>query len=207
MNCNIIKDLLPSYIDGICSKETVTTIEKHIDHCQACKDTMQTMQQEPIEQNVETNVAAAKKPFKRINQKRRFQVIIATMMTFVLTIIGSQVVQNVGAVNDFIFPKFFAIVDIDDGMEDWQSISFTDFNFHNQDYLEYGRIFGNKEIVNDANNENGALLRVKDEEGNIIIDEFQLSPGKSIKLKDLKRGEKYYFEIKAPPGRFLINAV
>ena len=64
-----------------------------------------------------------------------------------------------------------------------------------------------KRIVNDANSESNVFLRVKDEKGNVIIDEFQISPGKSIKLEKLKRGEKYYFEIKAPPGRFFINAV
>ena len=51
------------------------------------------------------------------------------------------------------------------------------------------------------------LLRVKDVKGNIIIDEIQISPGKSIKLEDLKKNKKYFFEIKAPQGRYSINAV
>lgn len=206
MNCNIIKDLLPSYIDGISSEETVAAIEKHIEHCQGCKDTMHMMQQ-PTIQIVETNVEAAKKPFKLINKKRRYQVIIAILMTFMITTIGNLVVQEVGVVRNFFFPKVSATLQLKEGMEDWQSISFTDFNFNNQDYLQYGRLFGEKEIVNDGNSDSDVLLRVKDEKGNVIIDEFQLSPGKSIKLKDLKRGEKYYFEIKAPPGFFAINAV
>ena len=154
-----------------------------------------------------TNVAAAKEPFKRINKKRRFQVITAIIMTFMLTIIGALVVENVGVVKDFFFPKVTAIVNIEDDMENWQSISFSDFHFNDQDYLIYGSLFGEKRIVNDANSESDVFLRVKDEKGNIIIDEFQISPGKSIKLEKLKRGEKYYFEIKAPPGRFFINAV
>ena len=48
MNCNIINDLMPSYIDNICSKETVAAIEEHIEHCQECKETMQLMQQPPV---------------------------------------------------------------------------------------------------------------------------------------------------------------
>ena len=206
MNCNIIKDLIPSYIDRICSKETVAAIEEHIEHCQECKKTMQLMAQPPVKKNV-TNVAAAKEPFKRINKKRRFQVITAIIMTFMLTIIGALVVENVGVVKDFFFPKVTAIVNIEDDMENWQSISFSDFHFNDQDYLIYGSLFGEKRIVNDANSENDVFLRVKDEKGNIIIDEFQISPGKSIKLKNLKRGKKYFLEIKAPPGRFFINAV
>ncbi|MGE7954884.1 zf-HC2 domain-containing protein [Lysinibacillus xylanilyticus] len=206
MNCNIIKDLMPSYIDQVCSKETVTAIEEHIEQCQKCKKALQLMQQPPVKK-IETNVAVAKEPFKRINKKRRFQVITAILMTFILTIIGSLVVQDVGVVNDFFFPKVYANVDIEDGMEDWQSIRFTDFHFNDQDYLMYGRLFGEKKIVNDANSESDVLLRVKDAKGDVIIDEILIPPGKSVKLEDLKRGEKYYLEIKASPGHFTINAV
>ena len=206
MNCNIIKDLIPSYIDRICSKETGAAIEEHIEHCQECKKTMQLMAQPPVKKNV-TNVAAAKEPFKRINKKRRFQVITAIIMTFMLTIIGALVVENVGVVKDFFFPKVSAIIEIEDGMEDWESIHFTDFHFNNQDYLMYGRLFGKKEIVNSAYNESEVLLRVKDEKGDVIIDEFLISLGKGVKLDGLKRKEKYFFEIKAPPGRFTINAI
>ena len=129
MNCNIINDLMPSYIDSICSKETGAAIEEHIEHCQECKKTMQLMAQPPVKKNV-TNVAAAKEPFKRINKKRRFQVITAIIMTFMLTIIGALVVENVGVVKDFFFPKVTAIVNIEDDMENWQSISFSDFHFN-----------------------------------------------------------------------------
>ena len=111
MNCNIIKDLLPSYIDGICSEETVAAVEKHIEHCQGCKDTMQMMKQ-PTVQIVETNVEAAKEPFKRINKKRRFQVITAIVLSFMICIIGYQVVQNVGIVNQLFFPKVMAVAEI-----------------------------------------------------------------------------------------------
>ncbi|GIN93195.1 hypothetical protein J6TS1_43520 [Siminovitchia terrae] len=57
-------------------------------------------------------------------------------------------------------------------------ISFSDFNFNDQDYL-YGSLFGKKELINDANNESDVLLRVKDDKGNVIIDEFQVSSDKS----------------------------
>ncbi|MFJ7732182.1 zf-HC2 domain-containing protein [Lysinibacillus sp. NPDC097231] len=206
MNCNIIKDLLPSYIDGICSEDTVAAIEKHIEHCQGCKDTTQKMQQ-PTVQIVETNVEAAKEPFKRINKKRRFQVITAIMMTFILTIIGFQVVQDVGVVHQFFFPKVIAIAHITDDREEWQSISFSADLINDQDYVIYDSLFWKKEIINDANNENDVLLRVKDEKGDVIIDEILIPLGKGVKLDGLKRKEKYFFEIKAPQGRFSINAV
>ncbi|MEB2301647.1 zf-HC2 domain-containing protein [Lysinibacillus xylanilyticus] len=206
MNCNIIKDLIPSYIDGISSEETVAAIEKHIEHCQGCKDTLQMMQQSTV-QIVETNVKDAKEPFKLINKKRRYQVIIAILMTFILTIIGSLVVQDVGVVNQFFFPMVTGDANIMDDSEGWQSISFSADLINSQDYVIYDSLFWKKEIINTANNESDVLLRVKDEKGDVIIDEILIPLGKGVKLDGLKRKEKYFFEIKAPPGRFIINAV
>ncbi|HHW35698.1 MAG TPA: hypothetical protein GXX18_00085 [Bacillales bacterium] len=205
MNCNIIKDLLPSYIDGICSEETAIEVEKHIGNCVECKHYMHAMQQ-PTKHIIETNVEVAKEPFKRIVKKRRLQVMTAIVLTFMMTVIGYQVVQNVGAVNQFFFPKVYAIADITDDSEEWRNISFTDYNFNNQDYVVYDSLFWKKEVISDANNESDVLLRVKDEKGNVILEEFHISPGKSFKLGDLKRNKKYFFEIKAPQGRFNINA-
>ena len=206
MNCNIIKDLLPSYIDGICSEDTVVAIEKHIEHCQGCKETMHIMQQ-PTIQIVETNVKTAKEPFKLINKKRRYQVIIAILMTFMITTISTLVVQEVGVVNQFFFPMAMGDAFITDDREEWQSVSFSDDLINYQDYVIYDSLFWKKEIINSANNESDVLLRVKDEKGDVIIDEILIPLGKGVKLEGLKRKEKYFFEIKALQGRFSINAV
>ena len=206
MNCNIIRDLLPSYIDGICSEETVAEVEKHIFNCADCKKIMRTMQL-PAKDAIETNFEEAKKPFKRINKKRRLQVVIASLMTFMITIIGHQVVQDVGVVNQFFFPKVHGIVEITDDNEEWRGISFSHDLINTQDYVIYDSFFWTKEVINDANNESDVLLRVKDEQGNIIVDEFQISPGNGMQFKKLKRNKKYFFEIKAPQGRYSINAV
>ena len=37
MNCNIIKDLIPLYIDGCCSEESEKVVEEHINDCNECK--------------------------------------------------------------------------------------------------------------------------------------------------------------------------
>ena len=34
--CDIIQDLMPSYIDGICSESSKNLIEKHIKECEVC---------------------------------------------------------------------------------------------------------------------------------------------------------------------------
>lgn len=37
MNCDIIKDLLPLYCDGVCSEETSRAVEEHLTTCPVCR--------------------------------------------------------------------------------------------------------------------------------------------------------------------------
>lgn len=43
MDCNIIRDLLPLYIDACCSEESVLCIEAHLTACPQCKDIYESM--------------------------------------------------------------------------------------------------------------------------------------------------------------------
>lgn len=36
--CNLIQDLLPLYIDGVCSEDSKAIIEQHLSECPACKE-------------------------------------------------------------------------------------------------------------------------------------------------------------------------
>jgi len=202
MKCNVIKDLLPSYVDGICSEDTIEIVEEHLHNCKECKaqlTMMQTDYVDPIPEQVSNAIA----PFKKANKKRRIQVVTATFLTFILTVIGAFVIQEVGSVNQFFFPMVSAnvVVDSEGNKEEWEGLYFED-----QKYLIYDSVFWKKEITNAANNTNEILLRVKDEEGKIVIDELKIPPGTSAKLKQLKNDEKYFFEFKTKNGLYLINA-
>lgn len=56
IHCNIIKDLLPSYVDGLASKEARELVEEHISHCASCKAYLREMQdgQQTLEKTVQT---------------------------------------------------------------------------------------------------------------------------------------------------------
>ena len=43
MDCNIIKDLIPLYIDECCSQETSREVRKHIESCSECKKVFESM--------------------------------------------------------------------------------------------------------------------------------------------------------------------
>ena len=133
MNCNIIKDLLPSYIDGISSEDTVKIVEDHIQHCEECEICLNRMQQQTAYvQQQPKEVEKAITPFKKIIKKRRIQVITAIVMTFLMTFfittVGYLVYQDVGVVHDFFSPMVTAIVDVEDDSEEWQGLHFNDKN-------------------------------------------------------------------------------
>lgn len=43
MNCNVVRDLIPLYIDGCCSKESKLIVEEHIRDCEDCKKLLDDM--------------------------------------------------------------------------------------------------------------------------------------------------------------------
>lgn len=48
LNCDVIRDLLPLYHDGICSEESQTLVEEHLAECAACKNVLHTLQEEIV---------------------------------------------------------------------------------------------------------------------------------------------------------------
>lgn len=43
MDCNVIRDLIPLYIDDCCSKESANIVKEHIDRCPQCKELYENM--------------------------------------------------------------------------------------------------------------------------------------------------------------------
>lgn len=63
MNCNIVKDLIPLYIDGCCSEESERVVEEHLKDCSECKKLFEEMK-EPTDIIV---TSESPKAFNKIN--------------------------------------------------------------------------------------------------------------------------------------------
>ena len=61
MNCDVIRDLIPLYIDGVCSDESRYAVETHLTKCESCKALYEAMSK-PMES--ETAVRVIKKTHK-----------------------------------------------------------------------------------------------------------------------------------------------
>jgi predicted anti-sigma-YlaC factor YlaD len=80
INCNIIKDILPLYVDGVVSDDTKEMVEEHLEHCEECKKEIELMKQElyiPVEKE-----ASFIKNFKK---KWRNKKIIISVLSILLT--------------------------------------------------------------------------------------------------------------------------
>ena len=82
MNCKVIGDLLPLYIDECCSDETKTLVESHVDSCPRCKATLGQMRQEIGTQ------AAPKETRKKQNPIALWKASILQMSLFFLSFLA-----------------------------------------------------------------------------------------------------------------------
>ena len=41
--CEVIQDLMPSYVDGLTNPVTDKIIEEHVEECEKCRQTLETM--------------------------------------------------------------------------------------------------------------------------------------------------------------------
>lgn len=63
MECNVVKDLIPLYIDNCCSEESAKIVKEHIENCPGCKELYKNMN---TSSNV-TSVVSAPKQLRKIN--------------------------------------------------------------------------------------------------------------------------------------------
>lgn len=62
--CNVIEDLLPLYHDGVCSEESRSLVEAHIEECDKCKSILDALNAEPEATHVDDSA-----PLKAIKKK------------------------------------------------------------------------------------------------------------------------------------------
>lgn len=200
MKCEIIRDLLPLYVDEICSKEASYEIESHLKDCDKCKHIFEQMNVEIVPIIDSEKVIKAKNPFNIIRKKKITHISLAVVTTIFIMIIGYMVVQNVGVVYDIVFPQRYIIVHQEEDIDIWNEVRVDKYNFLNFDNLMFKKC-----ITNDANSNVTAMLRIVDETNNIVLDNIELAPGETANLKELKRNKNYVVQMKYKKGHVILN--
>lgn len=99
INCNIVEDLLPAYIDSILSKESKTFVQKHLETCENCQKTYHQMTSSLQKEDVENteNIKTIKKYRKKIKAlKILLTLFLISILTFFLCQFGFRylIVKN-----------------------------------------------------------------------------------------------------------------
>lgn len=101
MNCDIIKDLLPLYCDGVCSEETNRAVEEHLTTCPACRALLDEMRQEPVmPEPIRTQVKQEAKVLQGVKRKfslhRRLSVLAVALVAMVALVVltASSDIEN-----------------------------------------------------------------------------------------------------------------
>ena len=83
MKCEIIRDLLPSYIDGLTSVESNEEIEKHLNECGECRDYLGKMQMDIRNDEQKTGEKEGIQPFLKIREATLRKIMLAVLVTAV----------------------------------------------------------------------------------------------------------------------------
>lgn len=68
ISCEVIKDLLPLYHDGVCSNESKTMVEEHLAECHDCKVELDVMDEVLPITSMEQNLSVAEE-VKRLSKE------------------------------------------------------------------------------------------------------------------------------------------
>lgn len=80
--CDIVKDLLPLYADGMLSENSAAFVEEHVKECAGCAEALKELKSEnPETVPVKRDSAAVGSPIKRIKKKVARRVIIGVVAT------------------------------------------------------------------------------------------------------------------------------
>lgn len=79
-DCKIVRDLFPSYIDGLTNEETKQYIEEHINQCQDCRNILENMKKD-------LKLDIAPKQSKEVKYIKKFSNRMKTLKTILLVIL------------------------------------------------------------------------------------------------------------------------
>lgn len=127
--CNIIRDILPLYIEEIVSEDTVSFVEEHLEKCAACRTELENMKApnalEIVASNTQANDEKPLKAFAKMwNRKKRIVISAFAAILLLVVLLGSCFVSYLkfDTANPFAAASgFIQIVAVGEGYVEIQS--------------------------------------------------------------------------------------
>lgn len=90
IECHVIEDLFPSYLDDLCSPETTQQVEEHLKECGACRARLELMKQDSGGGGSKTPVGLQDiRPFRKISRKMKRNRVVKAAALLLLLIVCS----------------------------------------------------------------------------------------------------------------------
>ena len=86
ISCEIIKDLLPLYLDGVCSNDSKTLLEEHFAECDNCKAELQAMKEVLLMKHKEQNLTEAE-AIKKLSWRWKKGMMISLLKGILITLL------------------------------------------------------------------------------------------------------------------------
>ncbi len=110
LECDVVRDLLPLYIEGLTKEGSNEFLVKHIKDCRECKEVLDGLQKEIIDENANKAFEIKDKPSKKLVKRIRNRIIafvvIALVMGVCLNTVGSyafKIYQTRTVAADFLY--------------------------------------------------------------------------------------------------------
>lgn len=96
MHCDIVKDLLPLYVDDVCSEKSKATIEEHLKECEECRKYYESLIDKTPEVVVdgEASVIVEREFLKKIQEKITFDMVVVGFVVFLVCVIMGLTYQR-----------------------------------------------------------------------------------------------------------------
>lgn len=208
VTCDIISDLLPLYIDGVCSEDSRNAVEKHLESCGECKSTLKAMSEGGLLSVEErSNAERAKRPFKKLRLRFLFWFVFGLFCVSVILI----TMEYAGAFDNIeaaLYHSEAFIIEKAEPTDEWTPVSsyiysdgYDRSEMQTEDYLEIRGLFRKGTLDCSFPFEYKATLRILDENGSVVVEPFEANGGMmDIPVKGLKPQTKYYVEYKSETG-------
>lgn len=210
LDCNAVRELLPSYMDDKGSLSNAKYIKRHLSECESCRKIFDSMCSE-----ASVYSKKSKKDKKHFSKRIKvaawtcFGVVCLSFLLVVFTFAG--VLQPLFDKYD---PSVSALIEITEPTEEWQTAKGlayleSDSSINRKDYLEYRTILAKKKAscLFPGGDENVVVeMRILDEENNVVVGPLALTSVSDFSVGELKLNKQYTVQYRSlTPGHYTLQ--
>lgn len=206
ITCDIVSDLLPLYIDEVCTGDSKKAVEEHMKGCEKCRSTLSSMTEEnPIAVPESSDIEKAKSPFRKLKLRFVFWLCFGIFCTSVIfCILGFA--GTFYEIEAYFYHSVSAVIEIEESTDEWVTVTdyryFNGMNIDNVETAEYLELIGSfprKELSCPFPEREGVTVEVRiiDEDGNVVVEPMELKGGEEVSVNQLKRNKQYIVQCRS----------